>query len=66
MNIDDRATELEEMAREDALRYRMPVPERDGRCASCRKPLDAELIYCDRDCQIDHERIQDAQRRNGK
>jgi hypothetical protein len=66
MDIDDLATIAEEKAREAAISYRKPVPEHDGHCLNCGEELPPELVYCDRDCQIDHEKRQYAQQRNGK
>jgi predicted nucleic acid-binding Zn ribbon protein len=68
MDEADRAEQHEQIARDIALRRRKPVPpaEAYGHCMNCGMPLDAKLVYCDRDCQIDHERAELARARNGK
>lgn len=66
MDEADRAEMQEQMARDLALSVRRPVPVRHGHCMSCGEPLAAELVYCDRDCQIDHEKAEAARARNGK
>jgi hypothetical protein len=62
----DRASEQEERDRAKALAFRKPEPIYRGHCMNCGKPLPAEVIYCDRDCLVDHERAVAARLRNGK
>ncbi|MCK9386078.1 MAG: hypothetical protein M0Q15_15825 [Nevskia sp.] len=66
MDDAERAEHHEQMARDFALSLRKPVPVHRGRCMSCGKALEPELIYCDRDCLIDHEKAVAARMRNGK
>jgi predicted nucleic acid-binding Zn ribbon protein len=68
MDEADRAEQHEQMARDIALAQRKPVPPSaaHGHCMNCGTPLAAELVYCDRDCQIDHERAESARARNGR
>lgn len=66
MDESDRATQQEELARAEAMAFRKPKPEHNGRCMNCLDPLPAELVYCDRDCPADHERTEAARMRNGK
>jgi len=66
MDIFDRATEQEELARAQALAFRKPEPAHSGHCMNCGAPLPAELVYCDRDCLVDHERAEAARMRNGR
>jgi len=66
MDDSDRATQQEELARAKALAFRKPEPVHNGRCMNCSKELPAELVYCDRDCLVDHERAEAARMRNGR
>lgn len=67
MDDAERAEMHEQMARDIALSLRKPVPPlaAHGHCMNCGASLSPELVYCDRDCQIDHERTQAARARNG-
>ena len=62
----DRASEQEERDRAQALAARKPEPICRGHCMNCGKPLPAEVMYCDRDCQIDREKADLARMRNGR
>lgn len=68
MDDAERAEMHEQQARDIALRQRKPEPppEAYGQCMNCHRKLAPELVYCDRDCQIDHERMQAARARNGR
>lgn len=66
MDDSDRATQQEELTLAHALAVRKPEPLHSGRCMNCGEPLPAELVYCDRDCLVDHERAEAAKMRNGK
>ena len=66
MDDADRAEHHEQMARDYALGLRKPVPVHHGHCMNCGAPLLPELVYCDRDCQVDHERAEAARAREGK
>jgi hypothetical protein len=69
MDVDDKATELEELDRESAMNlhrkraaaFRLP----DGQCANCDEPLPPNQHFCDSDCRDDYERRRRAAQRNG-
>lgn len=62
----ERASEQEERDRAAALAFRKPEPLYRGHCMNCGKLLPSEVIYCDRDCQVDRERADAARLRNGQ
>lgn len=66
MDDAERAEMHEQMSRDIALSIRKPEPVHSGHCMNCGDPLPTELVYCDRDCQIDHEKAELARMRNGK
>lgn len=66
MDDNDLATQQEELAREAALAFRKPEPEHTGHCMNCGEPIPPEVVYCDRDCLVDHERAVAARLRNGR
>ena len=55
MDDSDRATEREEMARADALRYRKPAPVACGACHNCAEPVKPCRIFCCTECREDYE-----------
>lgn len=71
MDVDDKASELEELDRESAMNLqrkraaqaaaRLP----NGQCANCDEPLPPTLHFCDADCRDDFERRRRAAQRNG-
>jgi hypothetical protein len=64
MDDADRASDLEEMQRQEALRRRKPVRKRDGYCLNCGER--SEGAYCNKECGEDAERIERADARNGR
>ena len=64
-DIFERAEALEQFDRDIALRVRKPTLITCGHCFNCNEPLHDGLLYCDKDCAIDHERETESQKRNG-
>ena len=68
MDEADYGNEAAERFLEDAFAYQLAIAENKlppiGHCYNCAKPLPPEMSYCDRDCQIDHERRKAAYQRN--
>lgn len=62
----DRASELEEMDRAQALKKRMPELKAIGYCYNCNDDIHSGQLFCSTDCRDDYQREQDAKRRNGK
>lgn len=56
MNLDERATQQEEFARDIALQYRKPVLPKIGVCYECNEEVPPNANYCDADCRATHER----------
>lgn len=56
MNLDDQATNTEELHRSIALKLRRPILAKLGICYNCREPLDMRHNFCDFDCQQDYLR----------
>lgn len=56
MNVDDRATQQEEFARDAALKHRKPELPKTGFCYNCGEPVKPSANYCDGDCRLYHER----------
>lgn len=55
----DRATEIEERDREQALAMRKPEgPAATGFCLNCEEPLEDGRRWCDKDCSTDWQRRQ--------
>jgi hypothetical protein len=69
MDVDDKATELEELERASALALQQKAAAAlrfpDGVCANCQAVLPPSLHFCDADCRDDYERRKAAARRNG-
>lgn len=63
----DRASELEELARQDALSAsrRAKSPEPCGCCLYCGERLPMPQRWCDADCRNEHDEEQAALRRRG-
>lgn len=77
MDADDRGTVEDQAAARDAqfldmalaaqhLRAEGGAVYRRGRCANCDAPIDPARIYCDADCQADHEHRLGVMARQGK
>lgn len=64
----DRASELEELARQSALvvSRRAEAPKATGCCLYCGERLPMPQRWCDADCRGDYDEEQDALRRRGK
>lgn len=62
----DRAQMVEDQAREDALRRRMPVLLAAGACHNCGERLGHRLLFCDTGCRDDWQVRMDAARRAGR
>ncbi len=64
----DRASELEELARQDALANsrRAAAPKPTGCCLYCGERLPMPQRWCDADCRSEYDDEQDALRRRGK
>lgn len=59
-DIIDRAAELEELARADALARRKPEgPPETGHCLNCGEPMPAGRRWCDADCRDDWQAERD-------
>lgn len=56
MNIDDRATQLEEFAREMAIKARKPELIKTGFCYNCGDNVNPSANYCDADCRLDYDK----------
>ena len=56
MNLDDEATNTEELQRNIALKIRRPVLAKIGACYNCSDPLPMTDNFCDFDCQQDYLR----------
>jgi hypothetical protein len=61
----DMASDREQLDRDLALKVRLPTLKACGACYSCNTPLHAGLLFCDKDCAADWERVEAARRRNG-
>lgn len=67
MDISDRATQQEELARAKALEFRASVPAPTGFCFNCGIELDKKTqCFCDADCRDDFEVAAAARLRNGQ
>lgn len=62
---DDVQDLAEQRFRDAALAVRKPTLLACGQCHYCAEPLRCGLLFCDLECRDDHEREQDARRRNG-
>jgi hypothetical protein len=61
----DMASDREQLDRDLALKVRLPTLKACGACHSCTTPLREGLLFCDKDCAADWERVEAARRRNG-
>lgn len=66
MDVDDYASELEELHRNQALAYRKPVLSPNGRCHNCLEEIEGSRLFCSIDCRSDYELIEAAKERNGR
>lgn len=66
-DIVDTAQDHIEKTMADAIRAaRAPIKQQaNGSCHNCNAPVPHGLLYCDALCREDHEREQQAKRRNG-
>ena len=55
MDDSERATEREEIARADAMRYRKPAPIACGVCHNCDEPVKPGRIFCCSECREDYD-----------
>jgi len=51
----ERAAELEELHRQNALRHRKPELKPKGRCHYCDETLPEGLKFCDAECRDEYE-----------
>jgi len=65
-SVDDYASDLEELHRNQALAYRKPVLSPIGRCHYCLEFVEGSRLFCDSDCRDGHALEQMAKERNGK
>lgn len=56
MNLDDQATEQEELARDAALSLRKNELPKTGLCHNCGEKVKPSANYCNVDCRLDGER----------
>ncbi len=57
----DRATQLEELDRDEALKYRKPEgPQATGRCLYCAEPVEDGRRWCGVECRNFWERHRSA------
>jgi hypothetical protein len=71
MDISDRATHHEELARAQALEFRRAVPAPTGFCLNCGESLPSGRLFCEAEsdgdgCARDWEKARIARLRNGK
>ena len=62
----DRASEREELHRNDALTFRFPELKPLGYCYWCSSGVGGSMVFCSRECVQDYQKVQDAKKRNGK
>lgn len=55
MDIYDKATEVEEKARELSLKFRKPELEFTGQCHNCEESVPPPARFCDTHCRDDYE-----------
>ena len=65
LDLADQAEAAEQRFRDAALSVRKPTLVPCGQCHFCAEPLRSGLLFCGAECRDDHEREQDARRRNG-
>tara|TARA_B100000508_G_scaffold140322_1_gene140977 strand:- start:2038 stop:2223 length:186 start_codon:yes stop_codon:yes gene_type:complete len=53
----DRAAAITDLFLAKALQHREPTKRAKGSCYNCGDPLPQDKIYCDRDCEMDYEKI---------
>jgi hypothetical protein len=61
----DRAQILEEKEREAALLRRKPTLKAVGFCHNCGEWVHPGQLFCSVECRDDHDREQEARKRNG-
>lgn len=61
----DRAQEMEEAHRSQALKMRKPQLVPCGFCFNCGEAIKPGWLFCDKECRSDYEDRQAAKKRNG-
>lgn len=56
MTLDDKASETEELFRQQALKHRMPELPKTGYCLNCSEKISMAHNFCCKECRIDFER----------
>lgn len=65
-SVDDYASDLEELHRNQALAYRKPVLCPIGRCHYCLESLEDNKLFCDCYCRDGYQIEEAAKERNGR
>lgn len=61
----DRASELEEKQRAQAMLLRLPQPQAMGYCWNCAEKVGHGMTFCCRECVEDYSMREEAKQRNG-